>query len=143
MKKKILAIFLSLCMAMSLLPVTALAADAGDTDAKAASALPPAKNGVITLTEDVTLSTAYEVNGGNVIIDLAGHTLAYNGTEDVFLNVKGGSLTIQDSGEKGEVKVNETYNGTNSAQKNQMCQSLCWRYLHAGERHDYEHQYRF
>ena len=55
MKKKILAVFLSLCMAMSLLPVTALAAGEDTPSTQAAPALPGAKDDVITLTQDVEL----------------------------------------------------------------------------------------
>lgn len=128
MKRKFFAAFLSLCMVMSLVPMTALAATeddgAGTPSTQAATKLPGAVDGVITLKEDVTLSTAYVVTEGNVIIDLAGHTLAYSGTEDVFLNVKGGSLTIRDSGETGKVEVNETYNGTNNAPKIK-CVKVC------------------
>lgn len=39
MKKKILAVFLSLCMAMSLLPVTALAAGEDTPSTQAATAI--------------------------------------------------------------------------------------------------------
>ena len=131
MKRKFFAAFLSLCMVMSLVPMTVLAATeddgAGTPSTQAATKLPDAEDGVITLKEDVTLSTAYEVTEGNVIIDLAGHMLAYNGTGGVFLDVKGGSLTIRDSGENGEVKVNETYNGTENAENTQQikCVKVC------------------
>ena len=131
MKRKFFAVFLSLCMVMSLVPMTVLAATeddgAGTPSTQAATKLPDAEDGVITLKEDVTLSTAYEVTEGNVIIDLAGHMLAYNGTGGVFLDVKGGSLTIRDSGENGEVKVNETYNGTENAENTQQikCVKVC------------------
>ena len=131
MKRKFFAAFLSLCMVMSLVPMTALAATeddgAGTPSTQAATKLPDAVDGVITLKEDVTLSTAYKVTEGNVIIDLAGHTLAYNGTGGVFLDVKGGSLTILDSGENGEVKVNETYNGTKNDENTQQikCVKVC------------------
>ena len=57
-KKKILAVFLSLCMAMSLLPVTALATGEDTPSTQAVKTLPAAdENGVITLKEDVTLGT--------------------------------------------------------------------------------------
>jgi len=41
MKKRILAVFLALCMVVSLLPVTALAEDAQEPAAGQAEALPP------------------------------------------------------------------------------------------------------
>ena len=104
MKKKILAVFLSLCMAMSLLPVTALAADAGDTDAKAASALPPADaNGVIKLTSNVELDKPVDIDK-TTTIDLNGYSITpesnWSRTEDgdYLISVKrGGNLTIEDS----------------------------------------------
>ena len=67
MKKKILAVFLSLCMAMSLLPVTALAADAADEktpSTQAATKLPEAVNGVTILNSTVGSTTG---NGITII----------------------------------------------------------------------------
>lgn len=58
MKRKFFAAFLSLCMVMSLVPMTALAAPendgAGTPSTQAATELPGAVDGVITLNEDVT-----------------------------------------------------------------------------------------
>ena len=77
MKRKFFAVFLSLCMAMSLVPTTVLAADAGDTDAKAATALPKAdENGVITLTQDVELSRQVTISEDNITINGNGHTIS-------------------------------------------------------------------
>ena len=133
MKRKFFAAFLSLCMVMSLIPMTALAATeddgAGTPSTQAATKLPDAEDGVITLKEDVTLSTAYKVTEGNVIIDLAGYTLAYDGTGNVFLDVQGGSLTIRDSGGNGEVKVDEPYDGTGAGGKTQWIKCV---QVHAG-----------
>ena len=133
MKRKFFAAFLSLCMVMSLVPMTALAAPENDgartPSTQAATELPGAVDGVITLKEDVTLSTAYEVTKGNVIIDLAGYTLAYDGTGNVFLDVQGGSLTIRDSGGNGEVKVDEPYDGTGTGGKTQWIKCV---QVHAG-----------
>ena len=133
MKRKFFAAFLSLCMVMSLIPMTALAATeddgAGTPSTQAATKLPDAVDGVITLKEDVTLSTAYKVTEGNVIIDLAGYTLAYDGTGNVFLDVQGGSLTIRDSGGNGEVKVDEPYDGTGAGGKTQWIKCV---QVHAG-----------
>ena len=120
-------------MVMSLVPMTALAAPENDgartPSTQAATELPGAVDGVITLKEDVTLSTAYEVTKGNVIIDLAGYTLAYDGTGNVFLDVQGGSLTIRDSGGNGEVKVDEPYDGTGTGGKTQWIKCV---QVHAG-----------
>ena len=131
MRKRFLATLLALAMVLSVTPF-ALADNGGEDNgvtSQAAKELPDAENGVITLTEDVTLSTAYEVTEGNVIIDLAGYTLAYDGTGKVFLDVQGGSLTIRDSGGKGEVKVNEPYDGTGTDGKTQWIKCV---QVHAG-----------
>ena len=128
MKKKILAVFLSLCMAMSLLPVTALATDAVDekTPSTKATTLPEAENGVITLEEDVTLSSRYVIkDNAEITIDLAGFTVSNAealGSEknDVLIDVQSGSLTIKDSSENqtGKIVSNELYkNSGNSGNK--------------------------
>ena len=109
-----------LALCMSLLPVTALAD--GIT-------LPKPENGVITLTENVTLSDTYEVKGNDdVTIDLAGYDLNYDGNGGVFLNVQSGSLTIRDSEGTGVVTVNEPKNtGTESESELQTvrCVQVC------------------
>ena len=74
MKKKILAVFLSLCMAMSLLPVTALATDAADEktpSTQAATKLPEAVNGVTILNSTVGSTTG---NGITIIGSTVGDT---------------------------------------------------------------------
>ena len=74
MKKKILAVFLSLCMAMSLLPVTALAAEAADEktpSTQAATKLPEAVNGVTILNSTVGSTTG---NGITIIGSTVGDT---------------------------------------------------------------------
>ena len=103
MKKKILAVFLSLCMAMSLLPVTALAAETGENtpSTQAATTLPEDENGVITLKGDVELAATYTVAAGkNIKLDLHGHTIspATQFTEGHLITVsEGGRLTLTDS----------------------------------------------
>ena len=130
MKKKILAVFLSLCMAMSLLPVTALAAG-NETGLPAAD-----ENGVITLKQgEYVLSGKTELSKpikvtGEVTLDLSGYTLkaSENFSDDYFITIStGGSLTIRDSGETGKVEVNETYNGTESTENTQQikCVKVC------------------
>ena len=74
MKKKILAVFLSLCMAMSLLPVAALATDAADEktpSTQAATKLPEAVNGVTILNSTVGSTTG---NGITIIGSTVGDT---------------------------------------------------------------------
>ena len=78
--------------------------------------LPEPVDGVITLEDDVTMSSVYQVSSNqDIVINLNGHTLAYDGNGGVFLDVMGGSLTILDSVGTGVVKVNEPYNGTGAA----------------------------
>ena len=103
MKKSVLALILAVLMAVGLLTIGA-AAD-GTT-------LPKPVNGVITLTEDVKLSRAYQV-ASDIIIDLNGHTLTTVDTgfsSRVLLNVmENGKLTVRDSAGNGAVIVNEHY----------------------------------
>ena len=115
MKKKILAVFLSLCMAMSLLPVTALATEAADEETPSAQAttLPEAVNGVITLTENVNLKQGVSIVNNDLVIDLNGYTITYTGTPTqatAFFNVGASrSLTVRDSKGNGAIIVNEDY----------------------------------
>lgn len=75
MKKKILAVFLSLCMAMSLLPVTALAAGNDETETQTPTessitteeALKNAidntpAGGTVTLDEDIVITAPVVIN---------------------------------------------------------------------------------
>ena len=114
MKKKILAVFLSLCMAMSLLPVTALATDAADeeTPSTQATTLPEAENGVITLEGDVELAATYTVaTGKNIKLDLNGHTISpatgFAGGHLITVS-EGGSLTLTDSVGNGKIESKES-----------------------------------
>ena len=110
MKKKILAVFLSLCMAMSLLPVTALAAETGENtpSTQAATELPAAENGVITLKQDVTLKEGTE----RVSIDTSVNTIDLNGHTLTALISVSGNLTIKDGSENRNGKVTSTGNPT-------------------------------
>ena len=105
MKRKFFAVFLSLCMAMSLVPTTVLAADAGDTDAKAATALPKAdENGVITLTQDVELSSQVIISEDKITIDGKGYTISIkqgvtwstDNSSKYMLLITGDNVTIKD-----------------------------------------------
>ena len=103
MKKKILAVFLSLCMAMSLLPVTALAAGEDTPSTQAAPALPGAKDDVITLTQDVELYSQVTISDNNVTIDGNGHTIsiansvnwATDNSSKYMLLITGNNVTIK------------------------------------------------
>lgn len=98
MKRKILVTLLAFCLIASLCVVGA-AADG--------TALPEAdKNGVITLNENVTLSSTWEVKS-TVTLDLAGFTL--NAASGHTITVKsGGDLTITDSSKDGTGVIDVT-----------------------------------
>ena len=76
MKKKILAIFLSLCMAMSLLPVTALATEDGTAVTADTTKL---SSGRYYVSDDITLN----------------HSLTISAGETVTLDLRGQELTLQ------------------------------------------------
>ena len=109
MKKKILAVFLSLCMVMSLVPMTALAAEESWEEVSTAEGLSSAlgAGGNIKLTEDITVTGAQTWtvgNGVNVVLDLNNHTISssYAAISNYIMVINGGSLTVTDnSAEKG------------------------------------------
>lgn len=93
--KKIISIALALLMVAVMLPVMAMAAD--DTE------LPEVQNGVIKLTNNVTLSKMTEING-NITLDLNGFTISGKGTVlDLY-----GNIEIKDSSEGGKGKIVST-----------------------------------
>ena len=93
--KKIISIALALLMVAVMLPVMAMAAD--DTE------LPEVQNGVIKLTNNVTLSKMTEING-NITLDLNGFTISGKGTVlDLY-----GTIEIKDSTEGGNGKIVST-----------------------------------
>ena len=111
MKRKFFAAFLSLCMVMSLVPMTALAAPendgAGTPSTQAATELPGAVDGVITLTGPVDLKNAWEPEE-NVTLNLNGNTLTLPRLDAG----NGVTITITDS-QNGDGKIVAT--GTISA----------------------------
>ena len=98
MKKKILAVFLSLCMAMSLVPMTALAAEGDTVDVTSKdtllSSIETAENGTtIRLTESFSVSQQITIPEGKVLtLDLNGQTLTTSDT--ILVN---GNLTVMDA----------------------------------------------
>lgn len=65
----------------------------------ATNKMPEAVNGVITLTEDVELTSSYEVkNGTTVIIDLNGYKIVNTSAFHTIVVEKGGNLTIRGEG---------------------------------------------
>ena len=100
MKKSILAILLALVMVASLLPFGALADGAS---------LPGEVNGVIKLTENVTLSANKVFTSESVTIDLAGYTLSL----PMIAAKEGAAVTITDSSEAKNGKI--VSSGSNTA----------------------------
>jgi hypothetical protein len=103
--KKFLSIALALLMVCVMLPVVALADD---------TSLPTAENGVITLTENVTLSNTWNISS-DVIIDLNGHKLTINNGTAIY--VSGGSFTVKDSGQNGEMALDGTISLMNTTMR--------------------------
>lgn len=95
--KKIISIALALLMVAVMLPVMAMAEEP-------AAALPPADaNGVIKLTNNVTLSNMTKIRG-NITLDLNGFTISGKGTVlDLY-----GTIEIKDSSEGGNGKIVST-----------------------------------
>ena len=121
MKRRLFATVLAIIMVISVLPVTAMAVDLEDplpedvagtqidsvdlseTEEDKTSNLPDPVNDVITLTNDVTLVSSWEVTAETpVTLDLAGFTLD-GGANTAIVNK--GRLTIKDSSKNGSGKV--------------------------------------
>ncbi len=103
--KKFLSIALALLMVCVMLPVVALADG---------TSLPTAENGVITLTENVTLSNTWNISS-DVTIDLNGHKLTINNGTAIY--VSGGSFTVKDSGQNGEMALDGTISLMNTTMR--------------------------
>ena len=109
MKRKLLSVLLTLCLAFSLLPTAALADGEGtpalaEVSAAAGTALPAAVGGVITLengtyvmSEDTT-ATIKVPNGKNATLDLNGKTLTNKTGEHTIIVENGATLTITGNG---------------------------------------------
>lgn len=123
MKKKILAVFLSLCMAMSLLPVTALAAGDGETETQTPTessitteealkeAIKAAQPGdTVKLGGNITITDPVVINK-QITLDLAGNNITRETVEsdddDDMFKVSNGSLNVTGKGtidaKKGDV----------------------------------------
>lgn len=103
--KKFLSIALALLLVCVMLPVVALADG---------TSLPTAENGVITLTENVTLSNTWNISS-DVTIDLNGHKLTINNGTAIY--VMGGSFTVKDSGQNGEMALDGTISLMNTTMR--------------------------
>ena len=109
MKRKLLSVLLTLCLAFSLLPTAALADGEGtpalaEVSAAAGTALPAVVDGVITLengtyvmSEDTT-ATIKVPNGKNATLDLNGKTLTNKTGEHTIIVENGATLTITGNG---------------------------------------------
>lgn len=109
MKRKLLSVLLTLCLAFSLLPTAALADGEGtpalaEVSAAAGTALPTAVDGVITLengtyfmSEDTT-ATIKVPSGKNATLDLNGKTLTNKTGEHTIIVENGATLTITGNG---------------------------------------------
>ena len=95
-KKRFLSALLACAMIVSLFPFAAFAES---------TSLPQAKDGVITLTENVTLTSAYTIEkGASVTIDLNGYTITNAAGNHTIIN--NGSLVIEDSKGNGKIVNN-------------------------------------
>lgn len=114
MKKKILAVFLSLCMAMSLLPVTALAAGDGETETQTPTetsittegALKKAiedtqSGGIVTLGADIAITAPVVINK-RITLDLNEKTIYAPST---IWNEKDKDWSLISVREKGDLTI--------------------------------------
>ena len=99
MKKRLLSMFLCLCMLLTMVPA-ALAAGTPEQDTS--DSLPEADdNGVITLTDDISISSESWTLNDSVTIDLNNHTLTITGNTSInvpekqTLTLKNGKLTAK------------------------------------------------
>lgn len=105
MKKRLLTVLLAVCLVVALGTVTAWADS---------TSLPGAKDGVITLEDNVVLSSTWTVTD-DVVLDLNGYTLSagnelIEGTNNPLIRVRpGASLVIRDSDDNGKVIVDDEY----------------------------------
>ena len=109
MKRKLLSVLLTLCLAFSLLPTAALADGEGtpapaEVSAAAGTALPAAVDGVITLGNDsyvMSEDTTAFVNvpaGVTATLDLGGKTLTNKADKHTIIVENGATLTITGNG---------------------------------------------
>ena len=109
MKRKLLSVLLTFCLAFSLLPTAALAEGEGapapaEVPAAAGIVLPEAADGVITLDNGAyvmsgdTTATIKVPNGKNATLDLNGKTLTNKTGEHTIIVENGATLTITSNG---------------------------------------------
>ena len=114
MKKRILSILLALCMLFCLVPTTAFAA--GETNRKVETeqelvdALSDGSVDVITLKNDIAISTTLTVDRA-VTLDIYGYMLEMTGSGSVIKVKSGGHLTLKDSDPTSTYKFTPEANG--------------------------------
>ena len=122
MKRKFFAAFLSLCMVMSLVPMTVLAAE-NDGAGTPSTQLPDPVDGVITLETDTTLQSTTFINE-NTVLDLNGKTLTLNGEIGIVVN-NNTNFTVCDSSVTQPPQVTDEYDVNYSSGKIQYNNSNC------------------
>jgi hypothetical protein len=121
-KRKFFAAFLSLCMVMSLVPMTVLAAE-NDGAGTPSTQLPDPVDGVITLETDTTLQSTTFINE-NTVLDLNGKTLTLNGEIGIVVN-NNTNFTVCDSSVTQPPQVTDEYDVNYSSGKIQYNNSNC------------------
>ena len=103
-KTKLLTALLTLCMVLSLAPISAFAVDSTvSNETELTAALENADCGEIKLGGNIETTWELDV-GRTVTLDLNGYTLSCSGTdEDIIWVRSSGSLTIKDSGTGGKI----------------------------------------
>ena len=103
-KTKLLTALLTLCMVLSLLPVTAFAADSTvNNEEELKAALENAGCTEIRLGGNIEITEKLNVER-TVTLDLNGYTLSRSSTDEDIIRVRSsGSLTIKDSGTDGKI----------------------------------------
>lgn len=102
--RKFMAMFFTLCMAISFVPIPAFAENSAVSNAtQLEAALEDANRAEIKLGGNIELSTGLDVERA-VTLDLNGYTLIYSLTdEDIFTIRSNGNLTVKDSGTGGKI----------------------------------------
>ena len=109
MRKRILSILLTLCMVLTLLPVTALAEDTNVT--KLTSISGDLGSGVYQLDADVTITSTLNITG-DTTLDLNNHVLKMTGSGSVFKIENGGHLKLEDNAATKTLKYFSKNNAT-------------------------------
>ena len=104
LKTKLLTVLLTLCMVLSLAPISAFAVDSTvSNETELTAALENADCAEIKL--GGSIETTWELDvGRTVTLDLNGYTLSCSGTDEDIIRVRSsGSLTIKDSSTGGKI----------------------------------------